>query len=252
MCAQIFLKVKTQRISQRFGIPISENHELELYEKIVHGYLKTETSPVIVFSEGKLQVKEMYFSLCPPWSKEFPCAWSTYNARMQRDRIDAKSKKITSEPIYSIPTWKIPFTKGQTCLVPISGAIESSYFGTHAGNIVRFSDQKEDVFYALGIWSEWVDPKTGEVKETYALLTDDPYEFFFKTGHDRSIIVIDESQIEPWLTDFKMPPKKRFDFIREHRVDRDWAVHVERPMKAGWEKRAPSPEEIAQMAVWKP
>lgn len=251
MCAQIFIKVKARQIFNQFGIKISEKLELEGFEKFVHGYLKTETSPVIVFSQGKFQVKEMYFSLCPPWSKEFPCAWSTYNARMQRDRVDAQSKKMTSEYIYTVPTWRTPFTKGQTCLVPISGAIESSYFGTHAGNIVRFSDKNEDVFYALGIWSEWVDPKSGEVKESYALLTDDPYEFFFKAGHDRSIIVMDEARVETWLTDFKMSPKKRFDFIREHRVDRDWAVQVERPMKAGWEKRAPSKEEISQMVVWK-
>jgi putative SOS response-associated peptidase YedK len=251
MCAQIYLKIKANALAKKFGITIPEKLSEISFEKLVHGYMKTETAPVIFFAEGKLQVKEMYFSLCPAWSKEFPCEWSTYNARMERSQEDKKTKKIKSQRIYEVPTWRESFSKGQTCLVPINGAIESSYFGTHTGNMVRFSEKEGEVFYALGIWSEWVDKKTGEIKDTFALLTDDPYEFFFKTGHDRSIIVIKDEEFRRWLTDVKLTAEERFEFIRNSRVSCDWKVDIERPMKAGWEKRAPSKAEIGKIAVWK-
>lgn len=251
MCAKIFLKAKVKQIAERFGASISEQLELDEIDQYIHGYLKIETSPVIVFSEGRFQLRKMCFSLCPSWSKDFPCKWSTYNARLEREKAYPQSKGGVSEWIYEVPTWKIPFTRGQTCLVPISGAVESSYFGSQAGNIVRFSVKDQDVFYALGIWSEWTNPESGEIKETYALITDDPYEFFFEAGHDRSIIVIDDLQAEKWLKDSKMTPQKRVEFIRESRVNQNWSVEVERPMKAGWEKRAPSKEEISRMTTWK-
>ena len=251
MCAQIYLKVKANELAKRFGITISEDLSQMVFEKITYGYMKTETCPVVVFSEDKFQIKEMYFSLCPAWSKEFPCKWSTYNARLERDSTNEKTGKVKREFIFEVATWRDAFSKGRTCLVPISGAIESSYFGSHAGNIVRFSDSKDEVFYALGICSEWVDKKTGEVKETFALLTDDPYEFFFETGHDRSIIVIGEKNFDRWLKDTGMSPQERFEFIRESRVSRKWKVDVERPMKSGWEKRAPSESELKQVAVFK-
>ncbi|MBP7845092.1 MAG: SOS response-associated peptidase family protein [Proteobacteria bacterium] len=251
MCAQIYLKIKANSLSKKFGVKIPEKLSSTEIDKMVHGYMKTELAPVIVYNEGKLHVKNMYFSLCPSWSKDFPCEWSTYNARMERPQEDKKTKKIKTQYIYETPTWREAFCKGQTCLVPISGAIESSYFGTHAGNILRFSEKHGEVFYALGIWSEWVDKKSGEIKESFALLTDDPYDFYFKAGHDRSIIVIDDAHFEKWLCDTKLKPKERFDFIRKSRVNCDWKVDIERPMKVGWEKRAPTKAEIGKIAVWK-
>lgn len=251
MCAQIYLKVKANALAKKFGIKIPEELSDFLFEQISHGYIKTETSPVIVCVDGKLQLKEMHFSLCPSWSKEFPCEWSTYNARMEREQEDQKTNAKKIQYIYEIPTWREAFSKGKTCLVPVSAAIESSYFGTHAGNMVRFSETHDEIFYALGIWSEWIDKKSGEVKDTFALLTDDPYEFFYKTGHDRSLIVIDDKHFDKWLTNGKLSPKERFDFIRESRISPSWKVDVERSMKAGWEKRAPSKREIDQIHVWK-
>lgn len=251
MCAQIYLKIKANSLSKKFGIKIPENLSDHLFDQISHGYLKTETSPVIVANQGKLELKEMYFSLCPSWSKGFPCEWSTYNARMDREQIDKTTKAKKIQYIYEIPTWREAFSKSQTCLVPVSGAIESSYFGSHAGNMIRFSHKEEEVFYALGIWSEWVDKKSGEVKDTFALLTDDPYEFFYKSGHDRSLIVIEEKHFDRWLKDDKLSPKERFKFIRDSRICPEWKVEIERPMKSGWQKRAPTESEVNNIKVWK-
>jgi putative SOS response-associated peptidase YedK len=156
------------------------------------------------------------------------------------------------EFIYQVPTWRDSFVSGKTCLIPMQTASESSYFGTHAGNMIRFSQKNQDIFFVTGIYSEWVNKETGEVKETFALLTDDPYEFFFNAGHDRSVVVIDENKYENWLFDKTLKPNDRLDFLRTHRVNLDWAVDVDRPMKSGWEKRAPSAKDLEAIRVWKP
>jgi putative SOS response-associated peptidase YedK len=164
--------------------------------------------------------------------------------------LDKKGKPV-HEFIYEVATWKEPFTNAKTCLVPMTAAIESSYFGTHAGNIVQFSHKDSGIFYSIGLWSEWLDKTTGEVKETFTLITDDPYKFFFDTGHDRSVFVVKDSAMEEWLTNKKFTPKERFDFLRSNRTSIDWKVENEREMAKGWQKKAPTEAELSETKVWK-
>lgn len=256
MCAQFILKIKANELSKKFGISFPEALPEE-YDIRARGFIKTDLAPVIFAENGKIKIKEMCFSLCPHWSAEFPYKWTSYNARMERVKVDRankplkdKSGKLISEFIYEVPTWRDSFNSGKTCLIPMNAAIESSYFGTHAGNIIQFSLPANEVYYVVGLWSEWVDKKTGEVKDTFTLITDDPYDFFFKSGHDRSVFLIDESQREKWLLDQTMKPKERFEFLRKNRVDQNWVVQSEREMAKGWQKRAPSEEEIKSIKIW--
>lgn len=244
MCAHFTLKAKATEIGNKFGIKISE--ELS-FDFLVRGYLKTESAPIIIFENGKLVLKNALFSLVPSWSAEFPCKFTTYNARLER--LNPKSGK--TEYIYQVPTWKESFNNAQTCLIPMSGAIESSYFGTEAGHMVKFFNKEESVFYCLGLYNNWTNKTTGEVKETFTLLTDDPYKFFYDSGHDRSVLVIDDSSHEQWLGDNKMSPEQRLQFIRKKRITLDWNVTKERPLKDGWQKKAPRVEEIKSISIWK-
>lgn len=244
MCAHFTLKAKATEIGNKFGIKVAE--ELS-FDFLARGYIKTESAPIVIFDDGEMVLKNALFSLVPSWSNEFPCKFTTYNARLER--LNPKSGK--TEYIYQVPTWKESFNNAQTCLIPMSGAIESSYFGTQAGNMVKFFKKDESIFYCLGLYNNWLNKNTGEVKETFTLLTDNPYQFFFNSGHDRSILVINDSNHEQWLSDKKMAPEKRFQFIRNKRVNLDWSVVKERPLKDGWQKRAPTKEEIKAIEVWK-
>jgi putative SOS response-associated peptidase YedK len=247
MCAQFLLKIKRRELLDLFPSEFNENIPLE-WDTTVRGFIKTDLAPVLVAENNNLVIKEMYFSLCPSWSKEFPYPWTTYNARMERPK---PSQHNSTEYIYQTPSWHESFSKGQTCLIPMQGAIESSYFGSHAGKIIKFSQKNGDLFFAVGIYSHWVDKNTGEIKPSFALITDDPSQFFFDCGHDRSIFCINDACIETWLFDHHQTPKQRFDFLRKSRINLDWHVSTEREMKKGWEKRVPSPKELNDVTIWK-
>lgn len=245
MCAQFILKTEANELSKRFGIKIPEPFNFDIR---VRGYIKTDFAPVIVEKHGSVQIKEMMFSLCPSWSKEFPCKWSTYNARMERPHPKIPEK---SEFIYEVPTWRESFNSGKTCLIPMNAAIESSYFGIQAGNMIKLKTKCDNLFFVAGLWSEWVDKSTGEVKETFTLITDDPYKFFFECGHDRSVFVINEQQHDEWLANKDFKPKDRFKFLRDNRISLDWDVSIDRPMAKGWEKKKPTAQEISAIKIWK-
>lgn len=263
MCALYTLKTSAKAIQQELKLPILNYwkfvHELTGIEdqKLLEaaeidlrpqGFLKTSKGPVIFQnSHNQLEIRMMNFSLCPSWSKEFPAKFTTYNARMERPRKDFPDR---SEKIFEIPSWKDAFIKGQTCLVPMTSAIESSYFGKSAGKIVGFHRQDKGVFFAAGLYNEWIDRLSGEVHDTFTLITDDPYEFFFEHGHDRSVFIMKPEFYEKWLTGKEMKPQERFDFLRENRINLEWDVTTDREMKEGWEKRAPSAEEVKAIKVW--
>ncbi len=244
MCAQFILKTEANELSKKFGIKISEPISFDIR---VRGFIKTDLAPIIIAKDGSLSIKEMMFSLCPSWSKEFPCKWSTYNARMERP--NPKDSQL-SEFIYEVPTWRDSFNSGKTCLVPMNAAVESSYFGTQAGNMIQLKTKGDKIFYVAGLWSEWIDKSTGVVKETFTLITDDPYKFFFECGHDRSVFVLNDNSHLDWLLNKKFKPHERFNFLRNNRISLDWDVSIDRPMVKGWEKKKPTNDEIDQIKVW--
>jgi putative SOS response-associated peptidase YedK len=116
--------------------------------------------------------------------------------------------------------------------------------------MVRFSNANECVFYALGIWNDWIDPTSGEVFPTFTLLTDDPDEFVFENGHDRGLILLNPSDWNLWLSK-KMQPAERIAFIRSQRISPHWKVEIERSLKNGWQKHSPTQREIARIEVFK-
>ena len=244
MCAQFGVFTTIQDLKSEYKIHVPENFSSD-FDLIVRGFMKTDLAPIIVNENNQLTLKAAHFSLVPHWASEFPVKFSTYNARMER----ANPKTGEPEFIYQVPSFRDSFNHGHTCLVPMNYAVESTYFGKSAGNMVKFSQKGGGIFLAVGLHSQYLDKATGEIRETFTLLTDDPYPFFFEHGHDRSIFVIPTAKNEDWLF-AKMKPLERFNFLRSNRISLDWDIALERPMKKGWEKRAPTIAEVDAMRVW--
>lgn len=264
MCSVMTLRTKPGDLARNFrdlaDPDCIDRHELDIRAQ---GFLKKDLVPVIYFDPqiGPV-VRKKYFSLCPDWARKWPFEYETYNARLTRPR---KVKSLETgrwegltdsagiavlETIAEVPSFRDSFAKGQTCLVPLTGAIESCYFGESAGKIVRFELQSEEILFAAGLWNDWFDARTGEFIPTFTLLTDAPDAFIFSHGHDRSLIAIDKIEFDCWLQK-EMDSRSRLNFIRSKRVQPNWRAVPEREMKKGWNKRAPSAFEIAQIDVWR-
>jgi len=266
VCSVITVNAKPGELRRYFArLSDPESVDVRGIDRRAHGYLKKEAAPVILLgSEGRPQVSQKYFSLCPSWSKSWPFEFETYNARlsrpkMVRDSAGRKNRALTTadgqiieEYIYSVPSFRDAFNAGQTCLVPLSGAVESCYFGESAGHIVRFAPQNDSLLFVLGLWNDWVNPESGEIFPTFTLLTDAPDEFVFRHGHDRGVIIIQSSDWQDWLGQRPMTGKERLQFIREKRIQPAWRTEIERALKTGWVRRAPNQSEISGMRVWRP
>lgn len=215
MCSQYTLKTKGLEL-KRIGY-FDESDDLEINDR----YLPYRFAPIVVRRDGKSVVEKMNFSLVPNWSKEPKVKFATHNARI--------------ETILEKPTWKNPFKKNH-CLVPISTFYEPSYEGPLAGNILGFSDSEEKLLLAAGIYDSWLNKETGQVLESFSILTTEPTPQIINHGHDRSPIFLNHDNAMVWLEMDENPNEQREFLLAAHQVN-IFKIVVDRPMKSGWDQR---------------
>jgi putative SOS response-associated peptidase YedK len=138
------------------------------------------------------------WGLIPAFSKEAKVSYSTFNARFEELAVKA--------------SYKDPWARGQRCIIPAISFDEPNW---ETGRNVwwRFT-RKDGVPWGLaGLWNTWVDRGTGEVHESYTMLTinadahplmrrmhkPDP-----KYGPDdqdkRSVVAIEFANVDQWLS----------------------------------------------------
>lgn len=195
MCASFLLRQADARaISEAMGARIHPDAEVE-WPKLTEQVLRPhQRAMVIVRESGNSELRAMNFSLVPRWSKERRPKFATHNARL--------------ESVAEKPTWRDAFQK-RPCVVPLTEFYEPIYEGEWAGHMVAFSRSEVQCLLAAGIWEEWLDTETGEVLQSFAILTTDPQPSVLKIGHDRSPVFLGLDQARAWLALADSPEGQR-------------------------------------------
>ncbi len=96
------------------------------------------------------------WSLIPWFAKERKLKYPTSNAR--------------SEELANKASYKHPWARGQRCIIPALAFFEPNWeSGKHVPWIFKRSDGEP--WGLAGLWNTWVDKESGEVVESYTLLT---------------------------------------------------------------------------------
>jgi putative SOS response-associated peptidase YedK len=217
MCASYMIKARNPG---QFGVAAEMRIQIDDFVgKLIVPYT---AAPVLVAKGDGQMLSAMKFSLVPSWSKEPKVKFATHNARLES--IDEK------------PTWKKVFSE-RHCLIPLTDFIEPIYEGELAGNMVAFHAKSGTTLYAAGVWDEWVNKATGEVLQSFAIITFDPPPFVAGVGHDRCPIFLSEQDGAEWLANTGTSGKLLKDFLLARKSVPELDVTPHRPLKAGWEKR---------------
>lgn len=197
-------------------------------------------------AEDAYRLSEGEFGLIPTWWKVEmnqkggkPSAakkprpyFATYNARL--------------ETILEKKSFKDSFLR-KHCIVPMRAFYESSYFGTEfAGSRVKI--EAECLLLSAGIYSEWLDPSTGELLPSFSVITHDPPKSIFEVGHDRCPVFLTAADSLSWLS-LKSDGSEALEFClsKNQSSHLSFRPSLDRKLAAGWEKRAPSDEEIQEV-----
>ena len=220
MCAQFLIKSRVKDLAKKFGLILPPDFDAD--EKLDERILPYREAPVVVKRGGAPALAKMFFSLVPSWSKEPKVKFATHNARI--------------ESVAEKPTWKKPFAS-QRCLVPLTHFIEPIYINKFAGNMVQFHQADDSLLAAAGVYDVWTNKETGEVRESFAILTEEPPQFVAETGHDRCPIFLREEIFSEWLAPEKKASTELFALIEKSHAILKLDVKIDRPLAKGWEKR---------------
>lgn len=106
--------------------------------------------------EGELEAVVGTWGLVPWFSKTSKVDYATFNAR---------SEEVTTKHSY-----KQPWARGQRCLIPAESFDEPNW-ETLRNVWWRFKRKDGDAWALAGLWNTWTDRETGEVVESYSMLT---------------------------------------------------------------------------------
>lgn len=217
MCSQYSLETNIENLK-------IENVDVgALKDLLSFRILPSQLVPVIVKTKNGLKLTPMKFSLVPSWSEEPKVKFATHNARI--------------ESVTDKPTWRIPF-KSQHCIVPMNGFFESVYEGPEAGHIIKFTPRDGKVLWAAGLFDYWQskdNPKDNFF--SFTILTQEPPAFILDHGHDRTPIFIKREFWEEWLNCADKDESSIRQELLSNSYHPELEVVIERPLKAGWEKR---------------
>lgn len=109
--------------------------------------------------------------------------------------------------------------------------LESAHMGDFAGFNISIKQKEDKLLTAAGIWDTWIDPKSGEKIESFAIITGEPPADILKAGHDRCPIFLSEISSQRWL-DTLFKKGEGVDFLKSEREVTDFSFQKRSSIKS--------------------
>lgn len=109
--------------------------------------------------------------------------------------VNARAESLTEKPMFR------ELVNSKRCLVLADGFFEwrTSSAGKQPYRILLKS---EELFCFAGLWDEWADKATGEVVDTFTIITTEANELM-RPIHDRMPVLLHPEEEEEWLSSEK-------------------------------------------------
>lgn len=194
MCGR-YTVYQTDKIKERFDVD-SVPGDLRPNYNVAPG----QDLPVVVEDKTR-HLKVMRWGLIPFWAKDQKIGYKLINAR--------------SETIFEKPMWKGAVTKHR-CLVPANGFYEWKKLDGKDKQPFYIRPKDQELFAFAGITSSWTDKETGEVIDSYSIITTSPNKEMRKI-HDRMPVILKPSDESHWLDASLDKPEAIDDFLHPYK-----------------------------------
>lgn len=187
MCYHLSLKADAERLKERYRAKQLEKlAKLEpVYHALAFSYLPW---PVITSTEPDT-IQLMQWGLIPSWAANHDKA-----IELRKNTPNARIETIFEKPSFRESAHK------RHCLVPFTGFFESQHLkGKTYPYYIHLKN--DEIFSMAGIWDVWTDKQSGEVKETFSILTTDANPLMAEIHNSKQrmpVILSKETELD-WL-----------------------------------------------------
>ena len=190
MCFYNSMSAKATKLAARYGRNLSV---VEIAEKILK---EQEQYRVNAFSfpdcpviTSDPEIQSYKWGLIPFWVKD----------EKQADEIKRMTLNSRADTIFQKPSFREPIMK-KRCIVPSTGYFEWRHERDKKIPYYIFL-KDEEIFSMAGIYDTWLDKSTGEVVNTFSIITTDanPFTDYIHNTKHRMPAILSKDDEEKWL-----------------------------------------------------
>jgi len=156
MCYHTSLARSPDYLEKRFQAKFEQP---SLFEPIYHHSGFSAPLHPVIANESLQSIRFFQWGLVPFWTKDEDAA----------DRIRTQTLNAKAETIHQKPSFRASIMT-KRCLVLVDGFYEWREEGKKKYPYY-ISLTNNDAFALAGIWDEWLNSRTGEMKETFSIIT---------------------------------------------------------------------------------
>jgi putative SOS response-associated peptidase YedK len=193
MCGRYVLVTKIKTIEKRFNVKVSDTVAGEFIPNtnISHG-----NKSLVITDKNPHEASLFQFGFTPFWAKK---QFYVINARAEGDKNKANDPEYTgAKEIFLKPMFRQSI-RSKRCLILADCFYEGPEKEKLSKPYVVYLKNKERPFAFAGIWDEWVNTETGELIESYAIITTVSNAVTSAIGHHRSPVILHKEQESAWL-----------------------------------------------------
>ncbi|MBK7762347.1 MAG: SOS response-associated peptidase [Bacteroidetes bacterium] len=190
MCGRYVQVSKLEIVEKRFNVTAETP---ELFTPNFN--IGAGTQAMVITCEEPRKIQWFQFGYSPPWAKK---QMYLLNARAEGDANKENQLHFTGGlGILQKPAFREAI-RHKRCLVIADCFYEGSKEdGLNKPYVVYVRERKPIAF--AGLYSTWQNHETGEIKNTFAIITTWPNELMHKIGHHRSPVILPQSAESIWL-----------------------------------------------------
>lgn len=223
MCGRYVTVTKVKEIEKRFHA---------LFDQAGHYVPNTNVSagqkaPVITGNHPD-RIQLFQFGFTPFWAKK---NMYVINARSEGDLNKDDDPNYTGgKGIFQKPMFRTSIRK-KRCLVIADAFIEGPKTEKLSKPYCVYLKDGERPFALGGIWDEWVNQESGEIIQSFAILTTVANELMHRIGHHRSPVIIPQEREMEWL-DESLSTERIASFLEPYPSERMNAYPISAAIKS--------------------
>lgn len=211
MCYRTSQRAALEEMKTRFQVTV-ENPEK--FVPFFHKSAFTHPEMPIITSSRPDALQFFSWGLVPSWIK----------SQEQLNNFLPDTMNARGEGIFETRSYKEAASRGQRCLIPVTGFFEPHTYLDEKGKEKKmpFYIQLKSaaIFSFAGLWSSWCDQATGEIHFTYTMLTCEANPLMAKVHNTkkRMPLILDPAQEKLWLSP-DLSPTDVLGFIKPYPQD---------------------------------
>jgi len=179
MCGRFTQSAPWEKVKKEFAAKTPESNLFTPRYNIA----PAQIVPIVRDAESERIISTLKWGLVPSWSKD---------ADIGNRMINARAETLTEKP-----SFREAFAK-RRCLIPTSGFYEWAKTDSGKKQPFYFYLKEKDVFGFAGLWEEWIDKESGELLETFTIITTEA-NACLKPVHDRMPVIVKATNYDEWL-----------------------------------------------------